>query len=99
MNLYKAFRQRGFQIAPGLLIASTGPLFALSQELAALLASNVPSFEGKACAKQHGRTGRGAMVKSVCEFGKAGSMLPHNGTVSGSLVLWGTCSPSSGRFS
>lgn len=63
-------------------------------------APNVASLDGRAHAKRHGSTDRGAVPRrwGVCEFGKAGSD-PPNSTAAGSTVLRGAYGPPSGGFS
>lgn len=100
LKLYMALRQQGFQIAPGLLIASMWPLFALSQEPAVMLAPNMASFEGKAHAKGHGTLAEASCRgDGVCvSLERLGPITP-NGTVTGSVVLQGACGSPGGGFS
>lgn len=75
-----ALRQQGFQVAPGLLFASTWPLFTSL----VVLAPNATRLEGKAHAKQRGSTGRGALPEDRARvgLGRLGQILP-NGTAWG----------------
>lgn len=68
-----ALRQQGFQVAPGLLLASTSPLFTFSQELVVMLAPNMTCLEGKAHAKWYHQQRCDARRQGTCEFGNAGS--------------------------
>lgn len=99
LKLYMALRQQGFHIAPGLLIASMWPLFALSQEPAVMLPQIWQVLRGRLMQRDMGTAAEvSCRGDGVCvSLERLGPITP-NGTVTGSVVLQGACGSSAAGF-